>query len=115
MTTDEIKEILAAIQPPAPRLTYDIKEAAEILGCTENFLREGVEHHGFPHTWLGQRRRFSMEQLREIQVMHEQRGRDRKTGNRAQHRAPRTVVQIGSSADGETPRLIGSRAERRIS
>lgn len=57
-------------KPEAPAGDYyGIKAAAEKLGVGERWLRNGVNHHGFPHSRLGKFIVFSAADLAEIYQM----------------------------------------------
>lgn len=48
----------------------DIKESAKDIGCGERWLRDGVNHGGFPHDRYGKALWFSRQQREEIRSMH---------------------------------------------
>lgn len=48
----------------------DVKAAAKDIGCGERWLRDGVNHHGFPHDRYGKAIRFSRQQRAAIRAMH---------------------------------------------
>ncbi|MFE4857282.1 hypothetical protein [Streptomyces sp. NPDC056670] len=48
----------------------DPKAAAKDIGCGERWLRDGANHHGFPHDRYGKSLRFSRQQRAEIRAMH---------------------------------------------
>lgn len=48
----------------------NIKDAAKDIGCGERWLRDGVNHGGFPHDRYGKALWFSRKQREEIRAMH---------------------------------------------
>lgn len=48
----------------------DVKEAAKDLRCGERWLRDGANHHGFPHHRLGKSLQFSAQDRAAIRAMH---------------------------------------------
>lgn len=59
---------------PAPTAAHDdfkrLKEAAKDIGCGERWLRDGINHHGFPHDRYGQAIWLSRQQRDQIRAMH---------------------------------------------
>jgi excisionase family DNA binding protein len=45
------------------------KEAARQLGCSERWLLDGLNKHGFPHTRMGRTKWLSREDLTEIRKL----------------------------------------------
>lgn len=59
---------------PTPTVEHDdfmnIKDAAKDIGCGERWLRDGVNHGGFPHDRYGQAVWFSRQQRAQIRALH---------------------------------------------
>ncbi|MEU6312368.1 helix-turn-helix domain-containing protein [Streptomyces sp. NPDC047014] len=73
--------------PPGTVPTYlTVDEAAEILRCSAQWLRDGVNHRGLPHARLG-RLIFTQEDIAEIYRMHRVPARPAR-GHRARGRRP---------------------------
>lgn len=53
------------------------EDAARDLGCSPRWLRDGANHHGFPHHRLGKFLQFSAQDRAEIRAMHRQPARFR--------------------------------------
>lgn len=49
---------------------HDVNETAEILRCGVRWLRDGVNHRGFPHARLGKVLVFSDADIAAIYEMH---------------------------------------------
>lgn len=74
---------------PAPKATPTVappvehtdfmkpEEAAKDLGCSPRWLRDGANHHGFPHHRLGKFLQFSAQDRAEIRRMCRQPARIR--------------------------------------
>ncbi|WP_093802072.1 DNA-binding protein [Streptomyces sp. Wb2n-11] len=52
-----------------------LREAARVIGCDERWLREVVNHRGFPHHRFANFLRFSLQDCREIREMNREKGR----------------------------------------
>ncbi|WTS98081.1 helix-turn-helix domain-containing protein [Streptomyces sp. NBC_00096] len=72
-----------ATPQPGPYLTVD--EAASILRCSTKWLRDGVNHSGFPHARLS-RLLFTREDLERIFEMHHRPARARRLSPAAARR-----------------------------
>lgn len=59
--------------PPDPTAEHDdymnVKDAAKDLDCGERWLRDGANHHGFPHHRLGKSLQFSRQDRAQIRAM----------------------------------------------
>jgi len=59
---------------PAPTVEHDdfknLADSASDIGCGQRWLRDGVNHGGFPHDRYGQALWFSRQQRDEIRAMH---------------------------------------------
>lgn len=59
--------------PPTPTVEHDgfldIKESVAELGCGERWLRDGINHRGFPHHRLGKSLQTSRQDRAEIRKM----------------------------------------------
>lgn len=53
----------------------DPEGASRAIGCGERWLRDGVNHRGFPHHRLGKFLKFSLQDCREIREMHRKQAR----------------------------------------
>lgn len=70
----------------------DPTAAAKDIGCSERWLRDGVNHHGFPHDRYGKSLWFSRQQRAQIRAMH------RVPARTAKRRRPTRTVQPAKSA-----------------
>jgi hypothetical protein len=59
---------------PAPTAEHDdfmkLKDAAQDIGCGERWLRDGINHGGFPHDRYGQTIWISRQQRDQIRALH---------------------------------------------
>lgn len=59
---------------PAPTAEHDdfkdLKESAKDIGCGERWLRDGINHGGFPYDRYGKAIWLSRQQREQIRAMH---------------------------------------------
>lgn len=60
----------AAALPPVHEDFRDARATAHELGLSERRLRDGVNHHGFPHHRMGRKLRFSSRDRAEIAAIY---------------------------------------------
>ncbi|WP_104164745.1 hypothetical protein [Arthrobacter sp. SX1312] len=84
---------------------YEPAEAAQLMKCTENFLREQAYEGKIPHlTWGKGKLVFTSEHIREIAVLRTQPVRTA---------APATHAEQISASSSASVRQIGTRAQKR--
>lgn len=78
------------------QVMLDPTEAARAIGCGERWLRDGVNHGGFPHHRLGRFLKFSLQDCREIREMHHKQARPSELAKARRNRKAATRKPKGS-------------------
>lgn len=75
-----------------------LPQAAKELDCGERWLRDGANHHGFPHTRMGKAMWFSPEDLVKIRDRHQQPARFRSKPRNGGRSAKKTAPAVDTDA-----------------
>lgn len=86
VSTETMPADTHTIIAPLPVLAYTPEQAAEMLQCTESWLKEQARQRKIPFTMLGRSYRFTADHL--IQIMHIM--EQRPSSSQLAERAPRT-------------------------
>jgi hypothetical protein len=74
----------------------DPGQAARAIGCGERWLRDGVNHRGFPHHRLGRFLKFSLQDCREIREMNREKAKPSELAKARRSRKAATRKPTGS-------------------